>query len=84
MKPIKKVTRESGADITSHVIKFAGPRKNEITPLAFVDFTKRWKFRFRSPCGIQVSREIFLEPVHESIIIDTIFNQRFRVEPGKI
>jgi hypothetical protein len=84
MKPIKKVTRESGADITSQVLSFAGPRKNEITPLAFVDFTKRWKFRFRSPCGIQFSHEICLEPVHENVIVDTILNQRFRVGPSKI
>jgi hypothetical protein len=83
-RPIKKVIRESGTDITSQVLMFAGPLKNEISPIAFVDFTKRWKFRFRSPCGIQLSLETHVEHVNETVYVETVLNQCFRVEPDKI
>jgi hypothetical protein len=83
-RPIKKVTRASGTDITDHVLAFSGPRKNEITPIAFLNFTKTWKLRFRSPCGIQLSRETRIEPVNEPIYVETVLNQYFRVEPDKI
>ena len=83
-RPIKKVTRESGKDITDHVLAFAGPLKNELTPMAFADFTRRWKIRFRSPCGIQLSREVHIQPVNETLYVETILNQCFQVEPGKI
>lgn len=83
-RPIKKVTRSSGTDITSQVLMFAGPRKNELTKIAFVNFVKRWKFRFRFPCGIQVSREDCVEPVNETIYVENVLNQCFQVEPSKI
>ena len=83
-RPIKKVTRSSGADITNQVLAFSGPRKNELTPLAFVDFNKKWKLRFRAPCGIQLSLETHVEPVNDTIHIETILNQCFQVEPSRI
>lgn len=82
--PIKKAILSSGVDITEQVLRFAGPRKNEITPCAFIKFTKRWKFRFIPPFRIQLSLEVYVEPVCETIFIETVLNQYFQVEPDKI
>ena len=81
--PIKRVIRmPSGTDITGHVLRFAGPRRNEITPCAFLRFTKKWKIRAR-PFGVQISLEDYVEPVNENIQVETIFNQCFQLEPSK-
>ena len=55
--PIFKVVRdEDGADITTQVLKFAGPRKNYVNPLS--TFVHRYRVRVRcSIFGIRVSLE---------------------------
>jgi hypothetical protein len=76
---IKKVIRDSdGADITKEVLRFSGPMKNYINPLATYVKVRRFTFRFVR-LGIQISYEETLEPYEGTVTVTNSMGKTFKV-----
>jgi hypothetical protein len=73
---IKSVIRHDGVDVSEHVLKFAGPRKNIVNPMGLVSYRRRFRIRFIWPGGISISYENVPEKFQGCVTVVDIFNKK--------